>query len=140
MATPTPADILSDQNLHALDYWVAEHVLGWRWFRDPRTKVPRRYLGDPTKEGLVSPARGDEPLVPRDPYRFRWSLDLGKAWAVLARVKEWPPDRRLRFLSGLAMQHDGSEDPLEWLVFGCTDPARAICRAALLASLDGRAG
>jgi len=72
--------------------------------------------------------------------RFAWTIDMGHAWPVIEMVRLWPSERRLRFLSGLAMQHGGPEHPLEWLAFGCREPAVAVCRAALIASIDTQRG
>ncbi len=133
---PTTAAILDDARKHELDAWVAEHVLGYRWLISPWSKSRKRYLAPPSDHKFGTPARGDEPALLHDHTRFTWTRDMGHAWEVIEAVRAWPPEGQMRFLTGLAMQHNGSEHPLEWLAFVCPEPALALCRAALIASLE----
>lgn len=136
----TSTEILDDSKRHVLNTWVAEYVLGWRWLVDPWSKSLRRYLAPPSDHKFGTPAKGDEPARHEDSPNYMWTHDIGHAWPVVEAVRRWPPTRQLQFLSGLAMQHDGSDDPLAWLIFVCREPALAICRAALLASIDASRG
>jgi hypothetical protein len=137
---PTPAAVLDDGQRHELNAWVAEHVLGWRWLISPWSKTRKRYLAPPSDHTFGTPAQGNEPALPHDPIRFAWTLDMGHAWPVIETVRSWPTERRLRFLSALAMQYGGPDHPLEWLAFQCREPAIAVCRAALIAGIDTQRG
>src|ERR1043166_2073345 len=140
MPRPTVAAILDGEHDHLLNEWVAEYVLGFRWLIDPwsKSKTPKRYLAPPSDHMGGVPARGDEPTVVHDKHRFIWSDSIGHAWAVIDAVRRWPEERQIRFMSALTMQHDGSEHPLVWLTLRCPLPARAVCRAALIASMETR--
>jgi hypothetical protein len=134
---PSTSAVLDDTERHQLDEWVAQFVLGWRWLISPWSKNHRRYLAPPSDHEFGTPALGTEPAVPLDPIRFAWTRDMGHAWPVIEAVGKWPPEQQLRFLSGLAMQYGGGpEHPLEWLAFSCREPALAVCRAALIASIE----
>jgi hypothetical protein len=135
---PAVADILDEHCSHMLDEWVAEHVLGYRWLIFPwsPTNNRKRYLACPGDQHAGSEAaRGDEPPVPHDPHTFQWSRNMSHGWEVVEAVRRWPTERQLRFLSGLTMQNESSDHPLAWLAFRSPFPARALCRAALIASL-----
>jgi hypothetical protein len=137
---PTVADILDERHTHALDAWVAEYVLGYRWQIYPWShgKNRKRYLAGPGDQVPGAQlARGDEPQVGTEHYRttFLWTHDIGHAWQVIEAVRKWPEERQLRFLSALTMQNEGSAHPLAWLAFSARFPAVALCRAALVASV-----
>ena len=140
MPPPTQPAVLDDAQGHQLNEWVAEYVLGWRWLLSPWSRNRRRYLAPPSDHKFGTPAREDEPAIPHDPIRFAWTIDMGHAWPVIETVRSWPVERRLRFLSALAMQYGGPDHPLEWLAFNCREPAIAVCRAALIASINAQRG
>ncbi len=138
----TRTEILDDGRRHALDPWIAEHVLGWRWMLEPRSGHKKRFLAPPGDYIFAKPATGGEP-VDRDidRSRARWTEDMSHAWEVVEAVRKWPADARQRFVIAVAFQSPPGTtmaDATAWLLFGAENAPLVICRAALLAVLDRR--
>jgi hypothetical protein len=80
---------MNETELRELDGWIAEHVLGWKWFRYLKERSPeyseRRTLMDKPNR-YVRKAKGAEPLAADAFYNIpKSSTDPSAALMVLKR-------------------------------------------------------
>lgn len=88
-----------------LDAWIAEHVLGWKWFKylpeDNHAYAGCRTLADRKHRFLVK-AKGDEPLAEDAFYNIpKSTTDPAAAMLVLEKCcQRWPAAIRVCYSEG----------------------------------------
>lgn len=139
--TLTPEQILAEPPGRVLDALVAEHVLGWRWWRSAKTGRRCIYAPGKNPSWMQTPADGTEPLV------WEWdtvvqflpdfSTDIAAAWDVL-RIASKSPWRgtfvyAIRDLVHRAWPPDDPDLGTLAYVLLDADAPSLFCKAALLA-------
>jgi hypothetical protein len=96
---------MNDTELQELDGWIAEHVLGWKWFRYLKERSElyseRRTLMDKPNR-YVRKAKGGEPLA-EDAFDNipKSTTDPAAAMQVLRRCADKTPVVQISYFGGL---------------------------------------
>jgi hypothetical protein len=131
------AENMTDTAGREMDAWIAEHVMGWEWWRSRHTGRRCLYAPGKNEEWMQELATGDEPLVAD--WKMisipRFSADIAAAFEVVEKIKDtfakgegfelwWNPSEKFW---EVCLEQD--YDSCKKTVTADTAPL-AICRAA----------